>query len=391
MSRAQKICILHLITTLEVGGAEMMLHKLLSKMDHTRFKSFVICLSEMGLVGQKIAEQGIRAYSLNMPRGRLTIKGLNKLQKLLNFFRPKVMQTWMYHADLLGYFFGRLTGIKHICWNIRCSNMNLAKYPLTTRLTIKLCALMSKHPDAIVSNSHEGIKYHKSLGYRNRRWEMIPNGFDLMKFKPDAQAKLKLLKELGLGAEMPATLIGYIARFDPMKDHPTFLDAACGLLRERRDVHFVMVGRNVDWSNRIFTAKIPKIFLRNFHLLGERSDVERITAGFDVACSVSSYGEGFSNAIGEAMACGVPCVVTDVGDSAVIVADTGKVIPPKSPGSLAKALYDVVHMPFENRREMGLRGRERIGRLFSLERIVDRYENLYMNLVSGEICFSYSN
>ena len=381
MGHAQKISLVHLITTLDVGGAEMMLLKLLPRMNAGRFKNHVICLTEDGLVGQKISAHGIPVHALNMPRGRVTIEGLMQLFKHVRKIKPAILQTWMYHADLIGVLLGKLSRIPRICWNIRCSNMDLLEYRWSTRITVKMCALLSSLPDFIIANSREGLNYHKEIGYKSRRWKVISNGFDLGEFKPDPEAKLRLMKELGLSYENSSLLIGYVARFDPMKDHPTFLDAACLLLKERRDVHFVMVGRDIEWENRGLTARIPKTFSGNFHLLGERSDVEKITAGSDIACCVSS-GEGFSNVIGEAMACGVPCVVTDVGDSAFIVGETGIVVKPRHPEGLAGAWRKLLDLGGDGRSELGRGARKRIQDHFDISKIVEQYEALYCSLLN---------
>jgi glycosyltransferase involved in cell wall biosynthesis len=372
--------VLHVITTLDFGGAEMMLLKLISGMDGSRFRNHVICLADDGPVGKKISAQGIPVYALNMPRGRVTIQGLRQLHRLIRKINPEVLQTWMYHADLIGLLFGKLTHIRRICWNIRCSNMDLVRYRLTTRITVKMCAMLSTLPDLIIANSENGESYHKGIGYRGKRWEVIPNGFDLKKFKPDGQARESLAKELGLDDKKPLAFIGYIARFDAMKDHGTFLDAASRLLRERSDVHFILAGRDIGWENMELTERMPKTFRENFHLLGERDDVEKISAGLDIACSVSS-GEGFSNAIGEAMTCGVPCVVTDVGDSALIVGNTGLVVRPRDSEGLSSAWKQLLDLGKDARAELGRAARERIKDCFDISKIVERYEEVYDSFV----------
>ncbi|MCK4388927.1 MAG: glycosyltransferase [Desulfobacterales bacterium] len=394
MKHGQTI-ILHLITTLNTGGAEMMLLKLLSHTDHHIFTKRVVSLTDVGSVGERILAQGIPVYALNMPNGRLTPSGLAKLWRLFRFIRPTILQTWLYHADLLGLIFGKLAGIRTICWNIRCSYMDLDKYRRSTKWTIKLCSLFSSFPQVVIANSREAVKFHVNLGYKAKRWRVIPNGFDLDKFKPDRQAKQGLLVELGL-AYNPKTenrgeqsgkrnqkrvfLIGFIARYDPMKKHSTFIKAACLLLRERRDVHFILAGRDVKWGNGLLARQIPHIWKDHFHLLGERNDVENITAGLDIASSVS-YGEGFPNTIGEAMACGVPCVVTDVGDSARIVSDTGRVVPPKDPDALAKAWKELIDVGEDGRHRLGIAARKRVKDYFELSQIVKQYESLYTSLV----------
>jgi glycosyltransferase involved in cell wall biosynthesis len=381
MGHAQRISLLHLITTLDVGGAEMMLLKLVSRLDVSRFRNHVVCLAEDGPVGEKISAHGIPVHALNMPRGRVTIEGLTQLFRHVRKIKPAILQTWMYHADLIGVLLGKLSRIPRICWNIRCSNMDLLEYRWTTRITVRMCALLSVFPDLVIANSRQGLNYHREIGYKSRRWKVIPNGFDLGEFKPDPQAKLGLMKELGLGYKNSSLLIGYVARFDPMKDHATFLDAACLLLKERRDVHFVMVGRGIEWENRGLTARIPKTFSDNFHLLGERSDVEKITAGLDIACSVSA-GEGFSNVIGEAMACEIPCVVTDVGDSALIVGETGLVVKPQDSEGLAGAWRKLLDLGGDGRSELGRGARKRIQDHFDISKIVEQYEALYCFLLN---------
>jgi len=379
MENAKKICILHLITTLDVGGAEVMLLKLLVRMDASRFKNHVICLAEMGVVGQNISAQGISVHALSMPRGRLTIKGLTQLRRLMRQINPDIVQTWMYHADLIGLLFGKISRIRRICWNIRCSEMDLRRYRLGTQITVRLCTTLSSFPDVIIANSKEGANFHKRKGYRAKRWEVIPNGFDLGVFKPDGQAKERLAQELGLNRKEPPIFIGYIARFDPMKDHPTFIKAACLLLQGRGDVHFILAGKDVTEENGALATQIPDVWKDQFHLLGERNDIPTIAAGIDIA-ALTSYGEGFPNVIGEAMACGVPCVVTDVGDSGRLVGSTGKVVTPKDPYALAGSMLELLALSSEERRKLGRQARERIRSHYSLDKIVAMYESLYSEL-----------
>jgi glycosyltransferase involved in cell wall biosynthesis len=372
--------VLHLITTLDVGGAEMSLLNLVSRMDDTRFRSHIVCLSEMGPVGEKLLEHGIPVRALNMPKGRVTIRGLVRLRRLIREIKPDILQTWMYHADLLGILFGRWCGSFPICWNIRCSNMALTEYPLSTRITVKLCTVLSRLPDVIIANSKDGERYHRRMGYKGKRWAVIPNGFDLGLFQPDGRAKEWLAQELGLDVHHPLVFIGYIARFDPMKDHPTFLHAASQLLKTKREVHFVLAGRNVERDNRGIVERIPHELEAHFHLLGERNDIERITAALDVACSVS-FGEGFPNVIGEAMACGVPCVVTDVGDSGFIIGETGVLVRPRDSKGLSDAWHKLLELGATGRAELGRAARQRIRDCFEIVKTVKRYEMLYAFLV----------
>jgi glycosyltransferase involved in cell wall biosynthesis len=199
------------------------------------------------------------------------------------------------------------------------------------------------------------------------------------------------LEELGLLSEFSGTgekgnsdsilFIGLIARFDPVKDHKTFIKAACLLIEDKPEAHFIMAGKGVEPENALLIKQIPETLLGHFHLLGERNDIERITAALDIACLTSAYGEGFPNTVGEAMACGIPCVVADVGDSARIVAETGLVVPPKDHGVLAAAWGKLIDLKKDGRKRLGLAARERIRSHFELSHIVEQYEQLYSKLV----------
>jgi glycosyltransferase involved in cell wall biosynthesis len=369
-----------------------MLLKLLSRMDNDRFANQVVSLTDVGPIGEQILAQGIPVNALFMPNGRIKASGLAKLWRLLDTIKPRILQTWLYHADLLGLVFGKITGIRKICWNIRCSYHDLKKYRFSTKWTMKMCSIFSSIPDVVIANSNRGKEFHVGFGYRAKRWSVIPNGFDTNKFKPTQLARENLLHELGLihylknengkaynGNLNCPKLIGLVARYDPMKDHATFIKAACSLLKEKNDVHFVLVGRDVKWKNTPLTEQIPDTWKDHFHLLGERDDVEKITAGLDIATS-SSYGEGFPNTVCEAMACEIPCVATDVGDSAIIIGATGRVVPPKNPGALAMAWTEMIGLGEQGRSMLGAAARRRVMEHFELSKIVEKYEALYTSL-----------
>jgi len=390
--------VLHLITSLDTGGTEPMLFRLLSFMDKKRFSNQVVCLTDIGTVGEKIINLGIPVYSLNMPRGVIRFRGLFNLWRYLRLARPTILQTWLYHSDLLGFIVGRIAGIRNICWNIRCSYMDLGKYSPSTKWAINLCSFFSSSPKVVITNSVKAMNFHVSHGYRAKQWRVIPNGVDLEKFRPDQRAKQRLMVELSLydnkkrgitgttgrGKKQTETfLIGFIARYDPMKDHPTFIKAACLLLEEKRNVHFVLAGRGITTENRILARLIPHEWRSHFHLLGRRDDIESLTAALDIA-SLASHGEGFPNVVSEAMACGVPCVVMDVGDSSMIVDNTGRVIPPGDPQALAVAWNELIELEEEERRSLGTAARKRIMDHFELSRIVRQYETLYTEVMTKD-------
>lgn len=374
--------IVHLISDLDTGGAEMMLCKLVKSMDRTRFENVVVSMKDMGSLGEVISASGVRVYTLGMSRGFPKPSALWALVKILRKERPRILQTWLYHADLLGLAAGRTAGVPVILWNLRCSDVEMRNYSPLSALVLKMLARLSSFPHGIITNSTTGKEMHEKLGYRCSRWELIPNGFETDRFQPRPGARARLRDELGLPED--SFLIGLVARYDPMKDHENFLRAADILMEQYQGgekIFFVLAGRGVDDSNQTLTRQIEKSGVKGrVHLLGERDDIPVVSAALDIMSSSSSYGEGFPNVIGEAMACGVPCVVTDVGDSAYVVGETGIVIPPRDYMALAGAWMRLLSMDEGERQSLGRAARERTVSLFSISGISRRYEKFYREI-----------
>jgi glycosyltransferase involved in cell wall biosynthesis len=375
------ISIVFLTTGLGVGGAETMLYKLLTCLDRTKFIPQVVSLVDRGPMSEKIRMLGVPLRSLGMRPGRPHPLPVLRLARWLRQVRPNIMQTWMYHADLVGGLAAKLTGNLQVVWGIRQSDLNPVGNKRLTFYTVRACARMSRWlPARIVCCSQASKKVHTALGYAREKMIVIPNGSDLSAFKPDQAARESMRRELGISDE--ALIIGLVARFHPQKDHRNFIQAAGLLHRHRADVHFVMCGKEVSWDNAQLTHWIQSAGIREHcHLLGERYDMPRLTAAFDVASTSALYGEGFPNVIVEAMSCGIPCVVTDVGDSAFIMDGTGRVVPPADPAALASAWRQLLGLGREERDQLGLAARQRVKQHFDLPDIVSRYETLYQELV----------
>ncbi len=371
------ISIIHLITTLDVGGSEMVLYRLLKHLDATCYENRVISLVAPGDVGARIAALGIPVDTLDMPRGRPTLRGFIKLVRLLKQFQPDVLQTWLYHADLLGLFAGKLAGVANIYWNVRSSNVDMAQYRQLSGWTVRACSKLAAMPRGVVINSRAGLRYHTEIGYRPRRWILIPNGVDTDNFRPRPHARRDLLAELSLPESDEPLLIGYVARFDPMKDHVTFIRAAREFVNTGYNAHFVLCGTDMLWSNRELKLLIDAQELRpRVHLLGPRRDIENITAGLDWAVS-ASLSEGFPNTVVEAMSAGVPCVVTDVGDSAEIVADTGLIVSPGDAAQMVAAWSELAAAGAAHRHSLGEMARQRVSENYSQDKMIQAYEELY--------------
>ena len=374
--------ILHVITDLDTGGAETMLLRLVTGMDPARFESRVVSLVPPGPVGERLAAAGIPVLSLGMRRGVPSPAGPWRLVRILREFRPDVVQTWLYHADLAGLAALRLAfplGRRPaLAWNIRCAFMALDEYRAMTSWTLKACARLSGQPDVVLTNSHEARRFHESLGYRPRRFEVIPNGFDTNAFRPDPKARESVRAELGIPADAP--VIGLVARFDPMKNHAGFIEAAALAEPSLPAPHFLLAGREVDDANRDIRRWLSYSGLDagRVHLLGERADVARLMAAMDIHVS-ASLGESFPNAVGESMACGVPNVVTDVGDSRLLVGDTGITVPHDDPQALADAMVALVRSrPSIDDAEKSPRAR--IEKTYSLSSAINEFSELYEGL-----------
>lgn len=382
MARNNKIKITHIINGLSTGGAETMLLKLLSHMNREKYEAEVIALTTIGAVGERIRKLDISVRALEMPRGIPDVRGVMRLSQWLHSHPPDLVQTWMYHADLVGGIVGRV--INHIptVWNLRGGELDYFSHNKLTLLTIKSCAFLSSRlPKQIISCSTVGKGFHVRLGYDSQKIEIIPNGFDLLKFQPDEVSRVALRQELGVPSN--TSLIGLVARFDPLKDHQNFIEAVGILHKSLPDVHFVLCGDGIDSTNEELSRWIAAInATEKIHLMGRREDLPRINAGLDLA-TLTSFSEGFPNVLGEAMACGIPCVATDVGDASIIIGDTGIIVPPKNPQTLAAGWLEILSMEPEKKAQLGLAARRRIEDNFSLPAIVARYEKLYEKILEN--------
>lgn len=372
--------IIYIITGLSTGGAEVMLYKLLSRINRQRFSPVVISLMDSGTWGDRIADLGIPVYTIGMKSGTLKLTNIWRMIYIVRQLKPDLIQGWMYHgnlaAQLVKLFIFRQVPV---FWNVRHSLNSLELEKPRTTIIIKLCARFSHLPTKIIYNSQNSSKQHEKIGYCLEKTCVIPNGFETEKYIPSTKVSLSVRSELNTPEN--ALLIGLIGRYHPIKDHFNFLQAAALLIKTYSNIQFVLVGNKVDWENQILSELIHQLGLvKHIRLLGERHDVPRLTAALDIASS-SSSGEGFPNVIGEAMSCGVPCVVTDVGDSAWIVGDTGKVVPPKNPEALANAWQALIDIGKEGRESLGKAARARVIKCFSLDSIVAEYEGLYDNIL----------
>jgi glycosyltransferase involved in cell wall biosynthesis len=373
---SNRICLAHIISDLSVGGAEMMLYKLLAETDLNRFAPVVISLIDRGDLRARIEALGIPVHTVKMKPGLPSPLGFWRLVRLLRRLRPDFMLGWMYHSCLAAQLarFSMAHETK-VFWSIHYANESLASEKLLTAAVIRICALFSRLADQIIFVSYASQSQHQRFGYHLGRSCVIPNGINTSEFAPSKESRASVRRELGLSEA--AILIGTTGRYHPTKDHANFLKAAALLTKKYPDANFVMIGQGVDDQNVELRRLIEAFGLtRRVRLWGERHDIPRIAAALDIF-SLSSYSESFPNVIGEAMACEVTCAVTHVGDSSLIVGDTGIVVSPRDSRALAAAWSNIIELSAEERIAMGRSARSRVIERFKLESVVAQYETLY--------------
>ncbi len=376
--------VLFISSGLEAGGAEGMLLRMLEHVDRDMFIPEVISLTGIGEIGGKIRELGIQVHDLRMSRSGLSIPILSlfRLRRMIKVINPDVVQTWQYHADLLGGLAARLAGIKTVSWGIRNGELPPEHSKFSTLVVRRICSCLSYWlPKKILFNSREAQAVHATVGYDERKFEVIPNGFDIYEGRTKTETRATVRRELDLSED--TLLVGFIARIDPVKNHEGFLEAAALIHGDLPEVHYVMAGRNVDESNQELLRMIEDYKLSKcVHLLGHRKDIEKLMTGIDVHVS-ASHTEAFPNVIGEAMAGGTPSVATDVGDSAWIIGDTGKVVPRGKMQALAEGITDLLIMPAENRKAIGSKARARIKEEFEIGKVAAIYQQYFFHLADS--------
>ncbi len=373
--------IVHIITGLSTGGAQRALYNLMRGGLGVRFNSHIVSLSNEGTMGPLIRELGVPVTTLNMLGGLPSLSGLVKLRRIVREFQPDLIQGWMYHGNLAATL-ARTFARRHpaLAWNVRHSLYDLGYEKPMTRQVIRLNMFFSSSPNMLLYNSQLARKQHEAFGFALGNGLVIPNGIDVQRFCFSDESRTRVRSELGIPAE--ANVVGHVARLHPMKGHRFFLRAAADLAQRYPETHFLICGQNVSLENVALRQLIPVRAHDRFHLLGERGDVSELMSAMDIFCLSSVWGEGFPNVIGEAMATGLPCVVTDVGDSAVVVGDTGVVVPPQDESAFVTGVESLLTMSPEERRMLGASAQARIEASYTLEAIVGQYASLYEKLLA---------
>ena len=359
----------------------MALYRLLSRLGRS-IEPHVISLREVDEVGEMIRKLGIPVEGLEMRPGRPNPLAIFDLTARLRRIKPDLVQTWMYHADLIGGIAAKLADPGcPVVWSVRHNNLSPKKTKRATILVAKSCAFLSRMlPRKVVFNSTSSLTLHAGFGYALQKCEVIPNGLDLEVFEPDRAARASLRAELGLAADTP--LVGMFARFDSIKNHEGFVRIMREVKTRIPACHFVMSGLNIDAHNQRLNHWIAEAEVGSaVHLLGPRRDMPRLMAAIDVL-AMPSWAEAFPNVVAEAMACGVPCVASDVGDARHITGGVGAIVPAGDIAAFADAVENLLLLPESKRISLGALARTRMEQHFDLRVMARRFEALYANYVS---------
>lgn len=368
--------IFHIITGLGNGGAEGVLYRLCTK--DKKYRHIVISLTTGGKYKTLLEKKNIKVLSCNFKKTKLNIKEFYKILKLFDYYKPDIIQGWMYHGDLIASVISIFRKNKNLYWNIRNSTLDKkARNFITTFLTMKLCALIShKLPKKIICCSNNSINYHISQGYKKSIFEYLPNGINTDIFKPNKLLKTQIKRKLNIKNNL--FIFGTVARFDEQKDHKTLIMALKLLKEKSKNFKVLLIGKDLTSKNHKIVRLIDEYSLReNILLLGERDEINELMCFIDCHVLSSSYGEAFPNVIAEAMACSTPCIATNVGDSKNIIGEFGWTTDIKDPISLSQKMYHVMNLQKIDLFKIGQLARDRIIDLYSLDRMVSSYQNIY--------------
>jgi glycosyltransferase involved in cell wall biosynthesis len=372
------IKVIHIITGLGDGGAEGVLFRLI-KATSGQCNTTVISLTDMGKYGPRISDIGVEVVCLGMDRGRVNIKALYSMYKVLKSFKPDVVQTWMHHADLLGGVLAYFLGVRSIFWNIRTAELHSKKIKIGTRMVIKSCAILSSHiPKKIVSCSNRAINVSLSLGYVNN-FQLIPNGCDTKLFTQSDSYRKKIRSNWNVSDS--CFVLGMVARYDPQKDHCNLIKSLSIVIKNIKNIKLILVGANMDNSNKILVKAIhDEKITEKVILLGQQKNIPEIMNGLDVHVLSSLYGEAFPNVLTEAMSCGVPCISTDIGDALEIIDECGWIAKAGSFSQLSSAIIQAHQMRIKSPLEWGelkLKCINRVETNYKVSTMADKYLSLW--------------
>jgi glycosyltransferase involved in cell wall biosynthesis len=367
-----------LARSLDYGGAERQMVALAKGLQAAGHQIMVVSFYPGGAFADELLAAGAQVRSLEK-RGRWDVFTFGvRLIRLLRLQAPEVLHAYLGVPNILAVLIRPFLRRQRIVWGLRASDMDWTHYDLVTRALHGIEPWLSAFADLVIVNSHAGYRYATKLSYTKHKLVVIPNGIDVKGFHPNPEAGEGVRREWGI--ETGQFVIGLVGRIDPMKDHRTFLEAAARIIQRRSDVRFVCVGSGAGAYKDEILAHARGLGLEEkLFWQPNRPDMKNVYNAFDILCS-ASISEGFPNVVAEAMACGVPCVVTDVGDSRQIVGDTGIVVDPRNPEALANGLERMIGN-LESDTSLREAARARVVENFAVDRLVERTANALQALL----------
>jgi len=372
--------ILFITTGLNLGGAERTLQRLAVELNRRGHCIKICSLRAGGRIAEELRSRSINVLEIGFRKSLGDFWRWLQLGRSIRQFQPDIVQTWMYHADLAGGLMARCCVGAPTVWGIRQSNLDAQRSKRLTRWVVATNARLSRWvPSCVVYCATAAARVHRKVGYAPRNEQVIQNGCETAVFKRSVDDRQALRQQLEVAEGAP--IIGHAGRWDAQKDYPSLVNAMGQISTVFPEATFVLVGTGIDEGNRELVCLIQEAGLKRVRLFGISNDMVAFYSALDCFIMSSAYGEGFPNVLTEAMACEVPCVATDVGDSGSIVGNTGRVVPVRSPDDLARAVLSILQMTPAARCALGVMACDRIVEHFSFERMVDQYEQLYTGLV----------
>lgn len=381
MIKTPRVRICHIIGGLDVGGAERFLFRLIRYMDHQQFETSVISLGELGSIGKELVELGVEVKTIGMTKTPMDVFRFFKLLKILHTTKPDIVQTWLYLSDLIGGVACKILSIP-VLWSVRQSNLDTNVNERLTMLAARASAILSnKIPYFVIYCAEAAKRSHQKFGYCGSNY-VIPNGVNTELYQPNDDARKAFRQQLNIPDDV--VLIGMVARYHPQKGHADFIRMAAQLTSSNRALGFILIGDGMDKTNTDIARLLEKYSLENKLLLvGYQRNIPKVMNGLDIYVS-ASLGEGWPNVLAEAMSCGLPCVATDVGDTKNILGDTGELVQPESPSSLASGVETLLSLGNEEFEQRKVESRQRIVDSFQINQSVMQYQALYHSIVGNQ-------
>lgn len=369
--------VLHIITGLDIGGAEAILFKLCQSSNKDNHA--VISLLDEGKYGPMLKDIGVEVYALNFSYKKLNFLAFLRLIKLIRQIMPDVVQTWMMHANAVGGIAAKLAGIKNIFWGVHQTILIKGKSKTSAIMLVKLNAILSNLiPIKIIYCAKKSKEVHELIGFKKSKGVVIQNGYDLKSFYQNDSLRKDFRDKLNIPLEK--FIIGHVGSYDPFKDQNTLIKSLTDLLDRRIKFSAILVGKNLDNLNHdLFSLLKRNELLDHVYLLGERDDILSVMNAIDIFL-LSSISEAFPNVLNEAMACGTPCLATDVGDCGFIVGNTGWIVQPKDSKAMADACAQAFNEKEQNNDHWKKRKeacRERIIENFNFEKMLNKYKDVW--------------